>query len=320
MNTFSTKYSPFKKKPGKTKAFFICLVIASFLWLAHSLNTVYTYSFRVPVLFRNMPQNKKPMGELPDHVFVDAKASGLKLLLILLNEPYRQMEIDFNNLVSVNRNRNYVLSASHLDFSSSLKFNTQIKRINPDTLYFSERTGFQKIVPIKVPMELKCVEGFACKKPTVLPSFITIWGDTDVIESIDTIYTQPLTLSNISQNVNASLEFIKPSQKVYTTVNETNVTIEVARLLEQSLTIPITDIHHQPHQQVNFYPSSVKLRFTSLQNNFNTEDTALFKATINSSHINAGTHKSPVMLSTVPGNVTIMDYEPKEVDILILKK
>lgn len=320
MNSGSSKYTSFAKKPGKTKAFFICLIIASFLWLAHSLNTVYTYTFKVPVVFKNLPQNKKPLIEIPDHVYVDAKASGLKLLLILLSSPYSQTEIDFNTLKSVNRNQNYVLSSSRLDFKNSLKFETQIRHISPDTLYFSEKTGFQKIVPVKIPMQLKCQEGYAFKKPVINPLFITIWGDTSIITRVDTIYTQPLTLNNMNSNVNTDLEFIKPGPGVYSTLNEANVFVEVDKLIEQTVTIPVGDLHHAPHSQVNIFPSRIKVRFTSLQNNFNGDDTTLFKATINSSRINKVTKKCPVSLSTVPGHVTVMDFEPKEVDILILKK
>jgi len=319
LNTISTKYTSYKKKPGKTKAFFICLLIASFLWLIHSLNTVYTYTFKVPVVFKNLPQNKKPLIQIPENLYVDAKASGLKLLMILLSEPYKQVEIDFNTLKSVNKNQNYILSSSHINFTGSFKFETQIKHISPDTLYFSTKTGYQKIVPVKVPMHLKCLEGYAHQKPVINPAFITIWGDTALIQAVDTIYTQPLTLNNMAQSVNTNLEFIKPSENVYSTLNETNVFIEVGKLIEQTLTVPVSNIYRSS-LQVNIFPAKVKVKFTSLQNSFNAGDTSLFKATINSSRINKVTKKCPVSLSTVPGNVNIMGIEPNEVEILILKK
>jgi hypothetical protein len=50
------------------------------------------------------------------------------------------------------------------------------------------------------------------------------------------------------------------------------------------------------------------------------EDTALFRAMIDSEKINKLTNKCPVFMSTLPGNVTIMNIEPKEVEILIFKK
>jgi YbbR domain-containing protein len=192
--------------------------------------------------------------------------------------------------------------------------------VSPDTLYFSEKTGFQKIVPVKIPLYIKCREGYGFKKPVVNPNFITIWGDTALIKSIDTIYTQPLTLNNLSQNINSNISFIKPDPEVYTSVNAAHIFIEVARLVEQTVSLPVTDMNVTSMQQVNIYPSTVKVRFTSLQNAFNENDTSFFKARIDSRKINKRSRKCTVFLNSVPANVTIMEIDPKEVEILIFRK
>lgn len=318
MSNGSNKYSSDKKKPGKTKAFFICLVLACFLWLIHSLNTVYTYTFKIPVVFKNVPLNKKPLVDIPDHISIDAKGSGLKLLLILLNRPFRPLEIDFNLLKPIHQN--YVLSASHLNFRDVLRFETQVKNLSPDTLYFSVKSGFQKNVPVKVPFYLKCKEGYGYKKPQINPAFITVWGDSSTLAPIDTLYTNALTLSDLNKNMDIELELIKPDPQLYLSTSKIKVFIEVARLVEQSVTVPVHDIHSATASNTRIYPSRVKVRFTSVQNTFNDQDTSLFKAMIDSEKINPETKKCPVFLSTLPGHVTIMEVEPPEVEILIFKQ
>lgn len=320
MNTSNLKYSLDKKKPGKTKAFFICILIASFLWLVHSLNTVYTYTLKVPVTFKNLPQNKRLLIPLPESISLDVKASGLRLLLILFNRPFKQLEVDFNALKSFNHAQNYVLSASRLNFKNIFNFETQIKHISPDTLYFSEKTGYQKKVPVKVPVFLKCKEGYGYKKPFISPAFVTLWGDTASIDKLDTIYTQQVTLTNLSKSFNAQLELIKPNPKVFISSNDASVIIEVERLIEQTITLPVTDLRKSYQHQINIYPAAVKIKFTSIQNSFNQSDTALFRAMIDSKKISSHSKKCTVFLSTFPGNVTIMNIEPKEVEILIFKK
>jgi hypothetical protein len=316
----SVKYYSDKKKPGKTKAFFICLLIAAFLWVVHSLNSVYNYSLRVPVEFKNLPRNKKPLVQMPENLNIDVKASGLRLALILFNKPFKPLQVDFNSLKSVNRNQNYVLSSSHLDFKSILKFETQIKHISPDTLYFSEKVGYQKNVPVKIPLYIKCQEGYGYKKPVISPAFLTIWGDTSMLDKIDTIYTQPLTLTNLNKSVNSRLDLIRPANDIYSAINDVTIFIEVARLVQQTITLPVSDVRNPVKQRVNIFPSNVRVTFTSIQNAFSEEDTTLFKAMIDSEKINKVTKKCPVFLSTVPGNVTVMSIEPKEVEILIFRK
>ena len=107
---------------------------------------------------------------------------------------------------------------------------------------------------------------------------------------------------------------------MYTSSGEASIFIEVAKLVEQTITLPVSDIHSSFQQRINIFPSSVKVKFTAIQNSFNAEDTSLFKATIDSEKINKQSKKCPVFLSTYPGHVTIMTIDPEEVEILIFKK
>lgn len=320
MSGAETKYAPTKKKPGKAKAFFICLIISAFLWLVHSLNAVYTRNFKVPVSYRNIPQNKQPLNPLPEMLSVDVKASGLKLALIQLKRPFSALDVDFNQIKAPGRGQNYVLSSQSLNFKRIFGFEAQIRHISPDTLYFSEKTGFQKTVTIKVPMYLKCRQGFAARRPQISPAFTTIFGDTALIRNIDTIYTQPLQLNDLYQNVNTRVTLIKPGDGVYPGLSEASVSIEVDKLVEHQARIPITDIRSRNNgNNISVFPSHVTVRFTSSGNNFRSEDTALFRASINSEKMNRGTKKYPVFLNMVPGHVTVLEIEPREVEVLILK-
>jgi len=285
----------------------------------HSLNTVYYYTITIPVAFKNLPQHKKNLVEIPADLTVNIKASGLKLAMILLSRPFKPLEIDFNSLKSVHRNRNYVLSGSKINFKKSLGFETQIRQISPDTLYFSENTGYQKIVPVKAPLFIKCREGFGHKSPNISPTFITIWGDTDLVRSIDTLYTRAMNLSDVDHSVSGRLAIIKPGPDIYTSVSEATVNVEVERLVEYSLVTAVIPFYKQNDRQVNIYPSKVKLRFTCLQNTFYQRDTSLFRVAVNTDKINPITKKYPVFLSASPSNITVMAIEPPEVEILILK-
>lgn len=318
MNSSNAAYAEKKRKPGKATAFFICIGIASMLWVLHALNTVYNYTLTVPVVFKNMPQNKKPLTTIPDVLSVEIKASGLKLLLVLASRPFKPIEIDINSLKSVNKQQNYILSAGPINFKNSFKFETQIKHISPDTLYFSEKNGYQKNVPVKIPLYVKCSQGYGSKTPLINPAFITVWGDTADINQIDTIYTQPLNLVNVNKNYNSKLVIIKPNANISLSDAEVAAVIEVDRLVEHTVTLPVSIINAQNFKQVNIFPSKVKIKFTSIQNTFNNADTVFFKASINPAKTNAN-NKCNVTLSTVPGNVNILNIVPNEVELLIIK-
>ncbi len=314
----STANNPLiKKKPGKTTAFFVCIIIAAFLWLVKSLNTSYNHTVKIPVEFKNLPQNKKPLNSIPEFLNVDIKVNGLKLFFILLNRPFEKIEIDFNDLKLINKN--YILSPATVDFKGSLKFETNVKQINPDTLYFIENNGYQKNVPVKVVCSLKCTQGFGHKSPVVSPAFLTIVGDSSSIANIDTIYTQTFILNNLNVSTEKKLNVLKPKDDVYLSVNNVNVNIEVEKLIEQSIYLPINILNRPLNvKSVHVFPARVKVKFTSLQNDFAQADTSNFKAAINILNVNDG--KCPAFISTQPGHVNILLIEPKEVEVLIIKK
>jgi len=318
LNKIKTNIVPLKK-PGKTKAFFICLLIASFLWLIHALNTVYTENFKVEVRFVNVPVQRQPFEPLPQRLSIDVKASGLKLGLLMLNKPFKKLEIDFNNLKALNRNQAYVLSGSQLNLNSIFKIETQVKHISPDTLYFKENTGFQKTVPVKVPMYIHYAAGYACLKPLVQPAFVTIWGDTLAVKNTDTIYTNALQMNEVKESFTKTLTLIKPQNNLYTGLNEVSVQVQVEKLVEQEIWIAIHSIHAGKNTPLNIFPPRVKLRFTALQNNLELADTAHFKALIDEKKANKQNHKFQVFLGTVPNNITVMSIDPKEVEVLIFK-
>lgn len=319
MTVSNNAYSKNKLKPGKATAFFICIAVSSLLWLLHALNTIYDYSIIVPVSFKNLPQNKIPISQIPNHLKLDLKASGLKLLLISANNPFSQIDIDFNRLKTTNKQNNYVLESGSINFISSIKFVADINHITPDTLYFAEKNGYQKNVPVKVPLFLTCAQGYGNKKPVISPSYITILGDTAIIKKIDTIYTQPLNLVNLNKSYNSSIVIIKPNSFINISEADVNVSIDVDKLVEHSISIPVNVIKNNKYKEVAIFPSKINLKYTCLKNNFNINDTLLFKASVDITKTTSF-NKSSVFLSTVPGNVNILNIHPKEVEFLIIKK
>jgi hypothetical protein len=304
-------------KPGKTTAFFVCLLVAAFLWLVKSLNTIYTQNIKIPVEFKNIPQSKKPLNSIPDFLNIEVKASGLKLFLINLSQPFKKMEIDFNNLKT--QRKNYVITPGGIDLKNSIKFDAQIRQISPDTLYFMENSGFQKTVPVKAAYSIKCARGYGFKSPEINPAFISITGDSASLRRTDTIYTQSIIFNDLAGPVHKTLSLIKPNENIYLGMQKVNVDIKVEKLLEYYIDLPVNPVGiPSSAKSVHAFPARVKIKFTAMENEFNPSDTSNFKAAIDCSRLNG--NKAQIFLSTQPGNVNILSFEPKEAEILIIKK
>jgi hypothetical protein len=305
-------------KPGKTTAFFVCLLLAIFLWLIKSLNTVYTQNIKIPVEFRNIPQSKKPLQNIPDFLNIEVKASGLKLFLISMSQPFRKMEIDFNSLKT--SRKNYIITPGSINLKNSTKFDAQIRQISPDTLYFMENSGFQKTVPVKAAYSIKCARGYGFKVPELNPSFISITGDSASLRRTDTIYTQSIIFNDLAEPVHKTLSLVRPSENIYLSTQKAEVDIKVGKLIQYDAVVPVSAVGIPSQaKSVHLFPASVNVKFTFMENEFNaSEDAGNFKAAVDCSKLNG--NKARIFLSTQPGNINVLSIKPEEAEVLIIKK
>jgi YbbR domain-containing protein len=182
-----------------------------------------------------------------------------------------------------------------------------------------EKSGNQKNIPIKANYTIKCEKGYGCKEPNIHPAFVTVTGDSTVLRKIDTIYTQSLELNRVNQKVEQELLLLKPSDAVFMSSDKVQLEVAVEKLLERTISVPIQVINPPINaKQIHLFPSRVKIKFSALQHDFAAFDTAGFKASVNASATRTG--KSGIFLSMQPGNTFVLSIEPKETEILLIKK
>lgn len=306
------------KKPSNLSAFFICLVIATALWLLHSLNTVYTKQFKVPVEFLNYPLNKVMAHDIPKELMVTVKASGLKLLLIGLNEPFSVVQLDFNDLKSNQSRNRFYLSSNTGAIEKLLKFKADIKGVYPDTISFINKAGTQKEVVVKVPLFIKYAQGYTGSDLKIEPNSIFINGDENDIKNVDTVYTSPIYLNDLKNNFNKSVNVLNSNSRIILGRNMVDVSVQVDKLIERELVLDIKVDNADGDYKYVLFPSKLKLKVTTSFNKVSEIDTALFKATVNMAQKKS--NKLPVTISSLPDGIHIVGMEPKEVEFLRIKR
>ena len=199
----------------KVGTFLICLGIASLLWVVHALNRNYKYILHVPVSFLNLPNNKLIVGDLPEFLDVEIKASGLKLLFISLKQKTNKVVIDFNLLKNNAKSQAYSISNGNFNLQNAINFDVEILKIRPDTLFFSVNKGNTKLLPVKANLKVNCLSGYSVvSKPTITPAYVTVTGDSLDLARMDTIYTYFLNLKDVNQNFSSSVSLKKPYSSI----------------------------------------------------------------------------------------------------------
>ncbi len=305
----------------KVATFMICLCVASILWVVHALNINYKYSLSVPVQFLNLPSNKLIVGDLPDKLQIDIKASGLKLLLISLKSNLNQLTIDFNSLKTNAKSQAYSISNGNFDLKSAINFNVDIIKIRPDTLFFFLNKGNSKLVPVKPNLVTNCTAGYSIvSKPTVVPAYINVTGDSLALLKLDTIYTQLMNLKDIHQNYSSQVALKKTASNINYTTKEVQVSFEVDRLTETSLKIPIQMQNKSTNETIKLMPDYVTISYLVAMKEYDNIDVNSFKAVVNFNQIKLKQKTLPVEVIRIPSEVKVLKIEPSHISYLIYKK
>jgi hypothetical protein len=305
-------------KPSKTTAFFICVCVASFLWLIHNLNRTYDYTVQIPVQFINQPILKLATQPLPEKLNVNLKLSGLKILFYKLKNKIETITIDFNALKSDAKKNNYSISSYQTSLKESLLFRPDILQVIPDSIVLIEKRGISKNVPIKTIINAKATKGYCITQLITSPAFITIYGDSTSIKTMDTVYTEALSLTALQNSYSSNVSLLNPSPNLVFNSTTAHLTIKVEKLVDHSLMVPV-QITNLPDGYVGkCFPAQVKLNYTApLSETISAQSISL---STNSKKRQSNTQKAPVEILVKPSDLHVLSIEPEEVELIIIKK
>jgi YbbR domain-containing protein len=186
-------------------------------------------------------------------------------------------------------------------------------------LYFINKKGINKNVPVRPLLYVTPDKGYILSKPQIAPVFITITGDSASILNIDSISTVPLYLNQVSQNYSGKLQLIKPSDNVFLNVNDVNLTIQTDKILQKEIEVPITVLNVPANVKMKVFPKNVTIKYSSGSKDFEDIRESDFKACINYNKIDKKRNKLPVELTMQPTQSHVLSIEPAEAEFIIFK-
>jgi hypothetical protein len=304
----------------KVGTFIICLSIASLLWVVHALNRNYKYTIHVPVTFLNLPANKVIVGELPEVLDVEIKASGLKLVFISLKNKIDEVVIDFNLLKNNAKSQAYSISNGNFNLQTAINFDVEVLKIRPDTLFFSGNKGKTKLLPIKANLKVNCLPGYSIiSKIIINPAYVSVAGDSLDLAKMDTVYTYFLNLKDVNENFTSSVQLKKPYSSVIYNVKDVQLSFSVDKLTEASIKIPIQIMNNDGKENIKLLPNFVTVKYLIAMKEYESINTNSFNAIVNYQYIKEKRKTLPVEIIRTPSEVKIIKTEPSSISYLIYK-
>ena len=273
--TFEMKSTVIKSKLSKNaqhkiKVYLLFVLATTIVWFLMRLSKNYTSTVKFNVNYINLPKERVIQNQPISTLDIEVYAPGFSLLRYNLFR--HKIPIDLSKISKIKGNYyifpNQQLASISSKFSQDTKF---IKVLNDSILV---ELGINKIkkVPIISAIDINFKLGYnLTENLKINPDSITVIGPEKYIDTIKNIKTKYLKLSDIYQNINASVDLKLPknnSQITYST-KLVNISGRVDKFTEGKLTLPVSIINLPYKVKLITFPKQIEVIYKVGLSNFN---------------------------------------------------
>ncbi len=310
----------------KVLLFGFFLFVSVFLWLLIALGKQYDDQIPYPVNYKNFPESKVLIGDLPDHLILDVKASGFTLLRYRLSSRYLPISFSVNSF-KMNRLPGSDSSSFYIEtrfaedhISSQLSYGFIINKILPDTLIFRFGNVSSKVVPVISAFRYQLGKQLILKNPLSLnPDSVMVSGPDFLIDTINAVLTQNPDFGVISKNSNRKVQ-LSELKYVYVQESEVKIGFEVEKFTEKNIRVPVEIINLPESIHMQAFPRYVQLICQVGLSNYEKLEGSMFRAQVDYTEIASEKNdKLKVTITKQPAFIQVVRYSPKTVEFIIEK-
>ena len=236
------------------------VVLAALIWYGHAMQSVRNTHVPVLITYTGKPGNIG-LGEegLPEQVMIEVRDAGARL-----NTYHREplhLTIDLRSYIHGEKGTIHVPSdALRRSISDILQGTSRLIETKPEEIlcpYFTEQ---EKNVRIHLDADLTPAAEFQfVGSPVLSKSAVKIYGQDKKLAAIDTIYTEPLSLTDLSDTTDLTVALAIP-KGVRTDADSIQVRIIAERFTEKRFMIPLRVTGVPAGQHMRLFPEEVEVR------------------------------------------------------------
>ena len=222
-------------------SFLLCVLFAAGIWLAHNMSMEYAGVVDVPVIAECAIKGRAASSAESVTVSARCSATGFRLLALRHDEKERHIKLnpeDFQYDLSQDR---FVLSSNTLDKYSREVFGdgvTVLSYLDGSYSFNFPRENY-KTVPVRGVENITCKPQYMPVAPmSFQPDSVTVYGDLNLLETIESVSTRPITLKDLSKSKRGVSQLAAhPGLRL----SETEVTwsIDIVRFVELRKDVPV---------------------------------------------------------------------------------
>ena len=258
MNHRFSIFLKFLTRQNKFRTFFLFFLISALFWVLMQLGKSYIYTFKVPVLYQNLPTNYYKDFLPNDTLSVKLELSGFKILRYKMSKPVLKIDVQKSGLLD----KHLWNTTKHLSTVQALfDEGTRIVSISPEALSLQIKAVHKKQVPVYPDVSLSFKSGFKNKQKAVWqPDSLWLFGQAAIIDTITQVRTKTYRFDEIEHDIDKELA-VKPIKGVKFNTKKIHYKLPVSEIIEDTLSLPITILDKPAHNKVLLFPEKIKLKF-----------------------------------------------------------
>ena len=253
-------------KIPQSKRIFYSFLIAFIFWFFIKSEDSYLVTQKIPLVARNLQEQKTYKEEVPDHIVVTMRGSGRSFIWLTMFENFYDDYRAIIDLSSIADEYNFDLNNYYRENPTKIVLPTSldlefIEVVSPRNIIINLDQYLVKKVPIKSQLIISTDPGYVqVGNPLFSPDSVSIGGPQEIVNSIEFVKTEKDTFLNLNVSLEDDLLIINPNKLVDFDPKKVEGYINVQPISETIITsIPVNLINKPNDVEVFVNPSTVSL-------------------------------------------------------------
>lgn len=312
-----------RKKRISHFTFIIFIIISAIFWLLIKLSQEYSQTYNMNVTYSDIPMNKLLTQRIDSAVRFSITARGFYLAELSLLQP-DELTIHLKNYTIQKADENiYYISTLPLKekIAKILGIDPALISFSKNVLSFKLEKLYSKKVDVVGDISLSYEGSYNLYKPlSIIPKKVIIYGSQTALDTISSIKTKHLGLTNIKEDRHLSVELYNPNPNIFRIEpNKVDIDIQVEKFTQSSIEIPISTAA-SGKSYIETFPKRVKLYYSVALKDFEKVKANQFLVAPSLSNIDIKTaHKLHLEIKKSPSFVRNLRLEPADVEFILVK-
>ena len=242
------------------------VLIAFIFWFFIKSEDDYLVTQKIPLVARNLQEQKTYKEEVPKDILVTIRGSGRSFIWLALFENFYDDYKAIIDLSSIADQYNFNLNEYYRDnptkivlpVSLGLQF---VEVVSPKNIVINLDQYLVKKVPIQSQVFISTESGYIqVGDENFIPNSINIGGPQEIVNSIKFVKTQKDTLLNLMASIEKELSIINPNKLVDFDPQKVQGYINIQPITEENVTsIPVQLLNKPDDVEVFVKPNQVSL-------------------------------------------------------------